>query len=433
MKIRINDLARELEVKSKQILDVLIKVGVTEKKTHSSSVEADEAEKVRKHFHENSGAHARHRTGGEEFRPKIDLSKISKPGDALKAILARKEQPVEAAVVARPPAPPKVIVNKPAALRPPAPVVPERAPRFVTPESVAQRSQVSHVEPPRPAAVIVVPPAAVAAPVAETPVAVAPPETAAAPAASSPTQESAVSDATVVAAPVATGEAVATADGPSAAAPAKPAGHKPPHSGSARPTLSGQAVAPPARRMIVPQTGPRPVYLAPPPPPPRPPQPPSAMGNRTGLPVRGQPIFQRPRPGQSSGPAGVPGAPGSRPPFRPGERRPMHPTRTAPTPGGRPPMGGHPGMGTRPGGPPRPGGLGVAGAPTGPTPRPGARIGAPARRPGQRYQGPRGKQEGPMKGFTPPPRLSLSNEPMPITRAITISEGVSVKDLGDQL
>ena len=97
MKIRINDLARELEVKSKQILDVLIKVGVTEKKTHSSSVEVDEAEKVRKYFHESSGAPTRHRTGSEEFRPKIDLSKISKPGDALKAILARKEQVAEAA------------------------------------------------------------------------------------------------------------------------------------------------------------------------------------------------------------------------------------------------------------------------------------------------------------------------------------------------
>ena len=32
-KIRINDLARELEVKSKAILDVLPEVGVTEKKT----------------------------------------------------------------------------------------------------------------------------------------------------------------------------------------------------------------------------------------------------------------------------------------------------------------------------------------------------------------------------------------------------------------
>ena len=117
MKIRINDLARELEVKSKQILDVLIKVGVTEKKTHSSSVEADEAEKVRKYFHETSGAHPRHRSGGEEFRPKIDLSKISKPGDALKAILARRGPARRRAVAAPvpPPAPPKAIVNKPTA------------------------------------------------------------------------------------------------------------------------------------------------------------------------------------------------------------------------------------------------------------------------------------------------------------------------------
>ncbi len=93
--------------------------------------------------------------GGEEFRPKIDLSKISKPGDALKAILARKEPPAETVASARPPvppppAPPKAIVNKPAAPRPAAPVVAERAPRFVTPESVAMRSQVSTVEMPKP-------------------------------------------------------------------------------------------------------------------------------------------------------------------------------------------------------------------------------------------------------------------------------------------
>ena len=49
-KIRINDLARELEVKSKAILDVLERVGVTEKKTHSSSLEDHESEKVRAHF-----------------------------------------------------------------------------------------------------------------------------------------------------------------------------------------------------------------------------------------------------------------------------------------------------------------------------------------------------------------------------------------------
>ncbi len=38
-----------------------------------------------------------------------------------------------------------------------------------------------------------------------------------------------------------------------------------------------------------------------------------------------------------------------------------------------------------------------------------------------------------MKGFTPPPRLSLSSEPLPITRNITIPEGVSVKDLAEKL
>jgi len=68
MKIRINDLARELEVKSKQVLEVLAQVGVTEKKTHSSSVEDDEAERVRKYFRERSGAANRQRDGGDNLR-----------------------------------------------------------------------------------------------------------------------------------------------------------------------------------------------------------------------------------------------------------------------------------------------------------------------------------------------------------------------------
>jgi translation initiation factor IF-2 len=38
-----------------------------------------------------------------------------------------------------------------------------------------------------------------------------------------------------------------------------------------------------------------------------------------------------------------------------------------------------------------------------------------------------------MKGYTPPARLSLSNEPQPITRSITINEGISVKDLAEKL
>src|SRR5947208_17023180 len=45
--VRINELARELEVKAKAVIDLLPGFGVTEKKTHSSSIPVDVAEKVR--------------------------------------------------------------------------------------------------------------------------------------------------------------------------------------------------------------------------------------------------------------------------------------------------------------------------------------------------------------------------------------------------
>ena len=38
-----------------------------------------------------------------------------------------------------------------------------------------------------------------------------------------------------------------------------------------------------------------------------------------------------------------------------------------------------------------------------------------------------------MKGYVPPPRVTASNEPLPITRNITITEGISVKDLAEKL
>src|SRR5579872_2649757 len=376
MKIRINDLARELEVKSKAILDVLPLVGVTEKKTHSSSIEADEAVRVRAHFQAQSeaqgaGSARSARARGEEpdaIKTKIDLSHISKPGDVLK-LITQKQQAASAPPVKRPappatPAPPAV-ESKPAAA-PPAVVQPPVAPAKPAVSSPAAA------------------PSAPAAPPPARPVAPAPPAQAVPPAV----------------APVP----------PSAQAPAQaqPSASAPPVQ-SQRPTIP----AAPPRRMIVPQTGPRPVYKAPTPPPraespaasaspqARPvPGRPIAGRPAPGRPVPGQPIFQRPRPS----------GPGARPPLRPGERRPMHPTRQAP--GGPRPMGVGPG------------------AP--PTPRPGSRPGGPARRPGQRYV-PRGVKEGPMKGFVPPPRLPVNNEPLPITRAITIAEGISVKDLAEKL
>src|SRR6185312_10260007 len=89
-KVRINDLARELEVKSKPILDALIAVGVTEKKTHSSSIEEDEAEKVRAYFARGSRSAAPSRPV-PEAKPAFSLANVSKPGDAMKAILERKQ------------------------------------------------------------------------------------------------------------------------------------------------------------------------------------------------------------------------------------------------------------------------------------------------------------------------------------------------------
>src|SRR5579859_568543 len=381
-KVRINDLARELEVKSKAILDALPLVGVTEKKTHSSSLEEHEAEKVRQHIRGSSEAQApsarsaRPLRGEEEIKTKIDLSHISRPGDVLKAITQQKEA---VAPPARPVAPP--VVAKPAvappAIRPTPPPAAPPAPTAATPST----------PPPAPRPAVVTPPAERPAVVATTPVAPAAPSVVAPPRPATPPPAAAAPPA-----PAAPSIAASTP-----AAPPRPAA----------PVVTGPP-QPPAPRMIVPQTGPRPVYKAPPPRvvTPAPPQPGVPIGMRPapGRPVPGQPIFQRPRP---QAPGGAPTRP-----LRPGERRPMHPTRSAPA--GARPLGVGPGL-----------------PPPGPA-RPGARPGAPARRPGQRYV-PRGVKEGPMKGYTPPPRMVVSNEPMPITRNITITEGISVKDLAEKL
>ena len=55
-KIRINVLARELEVKAHELLDKLPELGVAEKKTHSSSIDDDVAEKLRQIFGGSAGA-----------------------------------------------------------------------------------------------------------------------------------------------------------------------------------------------------------------------------------------------------------------------------------------------------------------------------------------------------------------------------------------
>src|SRR5579863_3414046 len=237
-KVRINDLARELEVKSRAILDTLPLVGVTEKKTHSSSLEEHEAEKVRVYIRSSAEGSSssgksspRGARGEEEIKTKIDLSNISRPGDVLKAITQRKEAAAPPAA-ARPPAPPPTHapaekpavsplagVSRPATVAPP-PVKPVTAPPVASVSALP-------TTPPAPARPVAAPPAPTA-PVVASPVrSAAPPPAAPVP------------------------PAVASPSVSASAPPAAPA--------AARPA----APAPPAPRMIVPQTGPRPVYKAP--------------------------------------------------------------------------------------------------------------------------------------------------------------------------
>jgi translation initiation factor IF-2 len=92
-------------------------------------------------------------------------------------------------------------------------------------------------------------------------------------------------------------------------------------------------------------------------------------------------------------------------------------------------------MGPRPGFGQRPGPAGAPGLvpPPGEAPRPQRAAGGHARRGRQQY--PKSK-EGPMKGFAPPSRFGgaqIPAEPLPITRTITVTEGISVKDLAEKL
>src|SRR5258708_2831878 len=94
--VRINELARELEVKAKAIIDLLPGYGVTEKKTHSSSIPADVAEKVRKKI---QGA-------AEEEAQAEAAAKVEKEANEAAANAARMRPAPPAAPVTVKPSPP---------------------------------------------------------------------------------------------------------------------------------------------------------------------------------------------------------------------------------------------------------------------------------------------------------------------------------------
>src|SRR5581483_7053917 len=482
-KVRINDLAREMEVKSRQILDILAELGLGAGKTHSSSLEADEAEKVRARLQRSdrpSGASGSSSRTPQAVTPKIDLSHISKPGDVMKAILAKKKEEEEEArhprVAVKPPvsAPAKPVAPAaPVAAAPPAAPPARPEPRKIVPQPrsappiVAAPPSAPAIASRPPAGAVVAKAPAGATGAARPVVVVTPPSgtvvvkpPVAPPAAREDQARPAERPASPVRTPGPVGVSSAAAEKPVAPAPAQPAEPTAPvavapalptaesaapaaqasraetasasaEGGAAQRPAAATPPAPPARRMVMPQTGPRPVYKAT-----VVPQPPPAPSSGPGI-QRGKPIFDRRPAGAPGGgfgqrPQGAPGAPGQ----YAGGPRPKHPTRTAPggfTPGGPGGPGGRPGFGPRPGfGGPRPGGPGGA-PPPGEAPRP-QRAASRGRGRGQQ-QYPKTK-EGPMKGFVPPPRYSgpqISTEPLPITREITVTEGISVKDLAEKL
>ncbi|MGH9795631.1 MAG: translation initiation factor IF-2 [Candidatus Acidiferrales bacterium] len=112
--IRINDLARELEVKAKVILEYLPELGLAEKKTHSSSLDVEVAEKVRAHFHAAAEA--------EEAAERAALARERAAKEA-------KEKQRQAAKAAPPP---------PAIATPTPPAAPAVKPAVVPPSEVAK-------------------------------------------------------------------------------------------------------------------------------------------------------------------------------------------------------------------------------------------------------------------------------------------------------
>ncbi len=459
-KIRINELARELEVKPNVILETLAELGIADKKTHSSSLDDDVALQVRHRVLGEGGEPevSRRREHTEEGAPAAEPVRTQMAQPAAKAVAPRTESPVPDAVketpavreevpsapvrLAPPLRPPlSPLSGGQGGLTPPSIPLPHAVPTRVAPPAppVAHTApvpqQVSHPAPPA-APSMPVP----AAPVSRTAPVPAKPVPAPRPGQilSGPRQPlpAGVGDAPRPPAPGMAPSSGMIAPGtprpaapslPSIPAPARPQMARPgaptqaspsqPLRPPAKPNLAGQPqarpVVPPRADMVARLTQRPPTPGAPPPPRP-------GMPTRPASPVPGRPIYTGPvRPGQplmrgpggppspggyNRGPAG-PGGPGgyNRGPAGPGgpqRGRPMHPTS---------PLRAEP-----------------ATLPTDPGRRhatkPGTRTPADRRR---------DQDEGRMRG--PISRREQQFEPPPIDREVTIAEGITVKELSEKL
>jgi len=404
-KIRINELARQLEVPSHEILDMLPGLGVTEKKTHSSSIDDDVAEKIRRHYSGNGVAIAEAPAEQEEQLAPTD-GHYPAPESPQQEMVAELE-PVPAEVAA---APVEAVAAAPL-------VAPQPPPETTAPPAVGE-------EPARPRPAPLRPPLVGGGPP------VSPPLRTTIQAKPVPTAEGAPKPGQILSGPrqplppslpsPGTPEAAATTmpGTPRPLAIPRPAGPKAPpapqqyRSAEAvttapspnvplrqqvRPGLAGQ----PAARPVVPprpdmvarlqqQAQPRPMPAAPAPRP-------GPAPARPTTPTPGQPIYRGPiRPGQPvmRGPA-VPGQ-GPALPGR-GRTRPMHPTT--------------------------PGRIDPAAIPT--TEQQRRHAAKPIARDRRREE-----EEGKLRL---PMRRNEPAAPPPIDREITIAEGITVKELSEKL
>ena len=373
-KIRINELARELEVKAHYILELLPDVGIAEKKTHSSSVEGEAAEKVRKLILRKS------KSAEKAQAPAKGAAKPKKTANEPVAETKLKAAPAKASSIAKPSIPSG---RGGTPLRPPVQVL--RPPL---------RQQAPH-----PSASAAKPASAPEAP--QIPVARAPATT---PSPAEPIRRRVPTLPGGPAAPPATsGAARPVKPIPTQTAAAGPTqGPRAPLAVKEAPAFPGAPIRPPVSR-----TAPRAPRW-----PPAPSVRPSAprLGARSGATtatspvgragaakpvlIPGKPIYERARRPSSA----VPGMPVSRP-AGPGFSRPMHPTGRGPGPGA---------PGYRPHGGRRPG-------------RPHARS----------VRDREAEREAKVLGRTTA-RVALV-PPKAVNTEITVSEGMTVKELAEKL
>jgi translation initiation factor IF-2 len=403
-KIRINELARELEVKAHEILDKLPELGVTEKKTHSSSVDEDVAVKLRRIF---GGAvldgyaepEERAATPHEQPAAAVETSPVSEVaprGPQVPAAVPEKAPEAAAAQTApdrpagRPALPirPPLAAGLPPGAQPAAPRVPPTPPAAMTGPGRPVAPVSRPLPPSRPGQVLSGPRQPMPPGVGET------------------ISPSASPSAPILTRPGVAARAPSMPIAPAGAAPSAAPG-TPIHSAPRPPArpLAGQ----PAARPVVPPRADLAARLNQPraasPGMPAPPAPSRPIGPGTprpqSAPAPGQPIYRGPlRPGQ---PAVVRQTPGVRPgvPMRPGGPRPMHPTSRRP-------------------------GMEPAAAPPLPDQqrRPGSNRGRP-----QRDR----SAEPEEKILRPSTRRQTPSGPPPVSREITVTEGITVKELSEKL